>query len=271
MITIRKGESIARILEKGAYLSELRISGSEILHRTQDGEPTHGGSAVLIPYAGRVKNAEYSYGGRKYSLPRNNGNNSIHGLLKDMDFKVEYSSGSSVSMESLLKSSSYPSSLKTSIAYSIWERGLTVEVSASNVGETDAPFVAGFHPYFLADEGWTLEHSEKLRMLNFADEYFPDGTFSDADYNNDSNISKREFDSAFVGGGELRLMGKTHKLTMKRTNMEYLVIYNGKYAAGKSVAIEPMTGAPDAFNNGMGLISIPPGGSFECGFSLEVQ
>lgn len=42
---------------------------------------------------------------------------------------------------------------------------------------------------------------------------------------------------------------------------DYFVIYNGKYSRGESVAIEPMTSAPDTFNNGIGVITLKKGTS----------
>jgi len=52
--------------------------------------------------------------------------------------------------------------------------------------------------------------------------------------------------------------------------MPFFVLYNGKYAEGKSIAIEPLTGAPDAFNNGIGLKIIDPLKSLNTQFKIKL-
>ena len=53
--------------------------------------------------------------------------------------------------------------------------------------------------------------------------------------------------------------------------MPYIVIYNGEHAGNNAVAIEPMTGAPDAYHNGIGIISLDKGNEFKCSYSIEVS
>lgn len=271
MVEIRKGNSIARVEEKGAYLSSLVLDGVDVIKKSMDGEQTHGGSAVLIPYAGRVREAAYIFDGKMYSLPKNNGENSIHGFLKDIEWHITASSENDVSIECDFDNSGYPSSLHTSIKYSIGKKLLMVDATVKNTGGKSSPLLVGFHPYFLTDGKYNFRHSEGLRELNFLDQYFPDGSSEKVDFNNDPEFSAREFDNAFVGGGVLELVCTSYTLEIARNNMGYLVIYNGKYAEKNSVAVEPMTGAPDAYNNGLGLIRLSPGEVYKCGFSVSIR
>lgn len=269
MIRITGGKSIAELHMEGAYLSNLVLGGTEILKKSPDGEPTHGGSAVLIPYAGRVRNAEYTYKGKAYTLPRNNGENSIHGFLKDQVWELESENSNSATFQCNFKNSGYPGEIETQLRYSLQDTKLSVRTMVKNVGETPVPLLIGFHPYFSASGSWSIKHAEKLRKLNFMDQYFPDGTFSDVEFNSMENMSSMELDNCFLGGGRIELSSESHSIAIERTGMPYLVIYNGKYADGRSVAIEPMTGAPDSFNNGMGLIELEGGSNYECAFSVE--
>lgn len=271
MLQISSGQSSAKIDATGAYLHSLILGGREILKSTGDGEQTHGGCAVLIPYAGRVRNATYSFEGTQYLLPRNYGENSIHGFVKNYEFSTVEKDDSSVALSLSRNEKGYPVPLETLIGYSLDSSSLKVSVSVSNKGNKGAPLLIGFHPYFIADKGWQLAHTERLQELNFSDGYFPDGTYSDTDFNNDTRISERQFDNAYLGGGEITLENRDIDLTIQRKNMDYLVIYNGEYAEGKSVAVEPMSGAPDAFNNHMGLVSLGSGETYDCGFSIVVK
>ena len=63
----------------GAYIKSLSLSGVDILMETPDGEQTHGGAALLIPYANRVRNASYTWNGKEYHLPKTMGNTAYMG------------------------------------------------------------------------------------------------------------------------------------------------------------------------------------------------
>ncbi|MEM3675639.1 MAG: aldose 1-epimerase, partial [Thermoplasmataceae archaeon] len=51
-------------------------------------------------------------------------------------------------------------------------------------------------------------------------------------------------------------------------DFNYFVLYNGKWAGGVSVALEPMTGAVDCFHNGIGLKTVKPGETLSQSISL---
>jgi len=53
--------------------------------------------------------------------------------------------------------------------------------------------------------------------------------------------------------------------SIKSDNMKFFQVYTGVKGA---VAVEPMSGAPDAFHNGLGLVIIRPDETRE--FSFEV-
>ncbi|MEM0139200.1 MAG: aldose 1-epimerase, partial [Ferroplasma sp.] len=88
-IIVKEGNSYAEFSSIGAYLIKLVLNGVEIIRKSNDGISTHGGAAVLIPFGNRIRNAEYTYNGKKYLLPKNDGKNSIHGLVRDINFDYE--------------------------------------------------------------------------------------------------------------------------------------------------------------------------------------
>lgn len=266
---IRSGSSRAEILQNGAYLKSLVLGGKDILKQSPDDKPTHGGCAVLLPYAGRVRNGEYTYEGKRYTLPKNSEGNAIHGFLKDTNLGIIRSGASQVELGATLANAGYPTSLEVKILYQISDSDLSVSLRTTNTGNQKAPLSIGFHPYFLGKK-WQLDHECSIERLEMKDSYFPDGKTVLFDFNG-KELHKEKFDDCFRFPCNARVTTDQDKLEIRKKNMPYVVVFNGKWAEGKSVAFEPYTSAPDAFNNGLGLVHIAGGDLFECGFTIELS
>ena len=100
------------------------------------------------------------------------------------------------------------------------------------------------------------------------DMYFPDGETLPFDFNGKTFDENQKFDDCFQFPCDARLRTNLVKLKISKRNMPYVVVFNGKWAEDRSVAFETYTSAPDAFNNGLGLIHLSRGESFECGFDI---
>jgi aldose 1-epimerase len=267
-MSIRSGSSEAEISQDGAYVGRLSLGGEEVLKPSSDGSQTHGGSAVLIPYAGRIRNGRYSFEGRNFRLPVRPDGHAIHGFAKDARWDLVRQSTSSVTLASRLRSAEYPGTLDARIRYSVRPESFTTECSVTNVGTRSCPFVAGFHPYFLARR-WRIVTTGRTYRYTLADVYFPTGErrpFSFAETGPGTSL-----DDCFRVAGEVRLETEGRTLVITRRRMPYLVVYNGKHAEGVSVAIEPYTGLEDAYNNGIGLVVLRPGDSFSCGYRVGLS
>ena len=274
MVTLVDGGSLARIDRVGAYIDSLQLKGRQILMPSPDGRETHGGCAVMIPFANRIRNGVYSWEGRTYSLPRNDGLNSIHGLVRHEKWEhsnEEEQDHNSTTLHYRLASTGYPTILDMVNSYSLGRDFFDIATTIKNIGEVRSPLVVGFHPYFNFHGKWQLRHDSGIMMLNYRDRYFPDGSTLQVNFNDDEAMYQRSFDNCFVGGGNLVFSTGSYDLKINRRNMDYFVLYNGQYSRGQSVAIEPMTGAPDAFNNQIGLVMIEPEKTFECGFRIELM
>lgn len=264
---IQSESSQAEIVQKGAYLKSLSLGGIDILKQSPDEVPTHGGCAVLLPYAGRVRNGEYTYEGKRYALPKNSEGNAIHGFLKDVELKILAKETSSIELATSIVHSGYPTKLEVKIKYEISSSHLSVDCTAINAGKHRAPLSIGFHPYFLGTE-WELDYKCNVERLEMEDSYFPDGKTLPFDFYGKALVKGQRFDDCFHFPCDARLESDRGKLEILKRNMPYAVVFNGKWAEDKSVAFEPYTSAPDAFNNGLGLIHLSSGESFECGFEI---
>lgn len=144
METLSNGTLTITVSEHGAELHSLQRNGHEYLW---NGDPTiwarH--SPVLFPIVGRVWENRYRVLDTEYTLPQ-------HGLARDMDFKLESKTGTSV--EYVLESNddtlkSYPYHFRLHCGYQL--EGDTVRVSW-RVENTDARlmhFQIGAHPAFM--------------------------------------------------------------------------------------------------------------------------
>ncbi|MEM3925242.1 MAG: aldose 1-epimerase, partial [Metallosphaera sp.] len=63
------------------------------------------------------------------------------------------------------------------------------------------------------------------------------------------------------------LSSQYSKIAISKPGMDFVQIYTGVPGA---LAIEPMSGAPDAFNNGIGLIKLLPSQTKEFSFQVKV-
>ncbi|MEM0157037.1 MAG: aldose 1-epimerase [Thermoplasmataceae archaeon] len=266
---IAKGESKLTFDSIGAYVKSLSLSGTDILMSTPDGEQTHGGAALLIPYANRVRNATYYWNGRDYHLPKNNGDHSIHGLTRALNWDVQTEAQKAV-LTTVIRNDGYPDGISVRLDMMVDTNSFWIHMNFKNSGKTSAPLSPGMHPYFRFLDSWKIRAYQEIKMLEYVDNYFPDGNMVSIDPAILSSESGRVFDNCFTMGNRVRLMLGDHSVDIETQNMPYFVIYNGRYSAGKSVAVEPMVGAPDAFNNHIGLVTLAPMQQFSCSAKFEL-
>ncbi len=100
---------------------------------------------VLFPIVGSLKNKEYKYEGKSYSMGQ-------HGFARDMEFEVV--SGNNEEAWFVLKSNAetmekYPFAFKLEIGYKLQESRLTVIWRVTNEGDKNMHFSIGGHPAFM--------------------------------------------------------------------------------------------------------------------------
>ncbi len=270
-IEIHSEDMFLRVGRKGAYVKKLSLDGEPLIVPASDGKETHGGATVMVPYANRIRDGSYSYNGKDYHFRKNTEGNSIHGFARDALFSVMNASETEVTLIATLEDNGYPSPIEVEITYSLTAGSFATDAKVRNPGKTSVPLMVGFHPYIAVSGSWSLKTDEPARKLEYEDSYFPSGKMYDFDFNSLPDLSGRTFDNTFLGGGTIRLESGGRTVRFERRNFPYFVVYNGEYSRGISVALEPMTGAPDCFNNGMGLISLNGHSAFHCSYRLVLE
>ena len=232
----------------------------------------------LSPFACRLKNAAYHFGQQQYQIKKFLlGPSAIHGLLFDAIFTLtgenvdETKASIKLKHEYRGEDGGYPFSYDCLVEYILEkDNRLSVNTSIINKSEGLIPVQDGWHPYFTLGEKideLQLEFQSK-EMLEFDEGLLPTGKLLPyRDFTSLKKIGNSFFDNCFtVNFAECQPMCVLRN-TKENIQVEihpsrsypYLQIYTPPHRA--SIAIENLSAAPDAFNNGMGLITVAAGGS----------
>lgn len=232
-------------------------------------------SAKLSPFACRVKNSKYKFGQNDYLLGKFAlRGNAIHGLIYNAPFEIAKQSHgdaqASVQLSYVYDNpmEGYPFRYKCDVEYALTENNtLTITTVVTNVGEGLMPVVDGWHPYFTF--GDTIDdyqvEFQSLNMLEFDRDLIPTGnTIPYDNFSSIRNFGTTELDNCFtLNFAECQPLCVIRH-PKKKVQIEfhpsqsypYLQIYTPEHR--KSIAIENLSGAPDAFNNSIGLKVLQP-------------
>ena len=127
-------------------------------------------SAIIGRYANRIAHGSFTLDGQKYSLPKNNGENTLHGGphgFNNVVWKAK-SVANGVELTYLSKDgeAGFPGNLTATVVYTLVKGDLRMEYSAT----TDKPTVVNLtnHAYFnLAGQGDILKHELTLHASHF--------------------------------------------------------------------------------------------------------
>ena len=164
MITILKSDKlIAKINHKGAELISLKNDVEKEFIWNGNPEFWSKHSPILFPIVGTLKNNEYYFEGKKYSLNR-------HGFARDMDFEL-IAKTDSTAVFSLVNNTNtlnvYPFEFELLLNYELTDNSLIITFKVINKNLFSMPFSIGAHPAFALPEQFEnysldFEYSEKL-------------------------------------------------------------------------------------------------------------
>jgi aldose 1-epimerase len=271
------GEQRAVVVGVGAGLRTYSVGERPILDGYGAGELCKSGRGqLLVPWPNRIEDGRYDLDRRSLQLPLNERErrNAIHGLVRWSHWSVADRAAERVAFEHVLyPQPGYPFALELRAEYSLSEEGLAVRIEATNVSPEVAPFGAGSHPY-LAVEGNLVDGVElyvPAATVLIADERgLPVASAAVAnegvDFRKGRPIGAARLDHCFTDlerddGGRAAARVGTTTLWVDES-FPYLMVFTGDElpdVARRSIAIEPMTCAPNAFRSGEGLIRLEPG------------
>ena len=236
-----------------------------------------GRGQLLAPWPNRVQDGSYEFEGERYQLAIDEPErqNAIHGLVRWSTWSVtDHEPQRAVLEQRLHPSPGYPFTLDLRVEYSLADDGLVVRAAATNVGEEPCPYGFGAHPYLSAGGGLVdeLELCIPAGTALISDERsIPKGRRSVDGTELDFRVSKQlgsvQLDHCFTdlvrgGDGRVRVELGGRATLWADESFPYVMVFTGDAlpdVARRSVAVEPMTCAPNAFRSGDGLVRLVPG------------
>jgi aldose 1-epimerase len=243
-------------------------------------------SAKLSPFVCRMRKGDYRINETVYHVEKHYlGDHAIHGLVYDHICAITGSEQNDDHAKVTLSLSyggddpGYPFPYHLQIEWMLQTGNkLTVTTTITHQNLKPILYADGWHPYFSlggnADE-WTLQFDAQVQF-EYDEDLLPTGNkFSDKRFENGCSLKGIELDNSF------ELNGDGNAACVLSNNEVSLMIHPGKTypilqvyipAQRKSIAIENLSGAPDNFNNGIHLLTIPADKeySFTTSYRIEV-
>ena len=234
----------------------------------------------LSPFVCRLNQSKYIFADKEYVIEKQKSSpnrHAIHGLIYDKSFEVISETANDKEAAVTMKyeyredDPGYPFNYDCIVIWRLEKNNkLTVITECVNKDEGLIPIQDGWHPYFtLGDTINNLDlEFQSLKMVEFNTELLP--TKKLIDYTRFTTIEKlgdRFLDNCFVLDSQecqplcvLRNADKKIEIQLlPDESYPYLQVYTPPHR--KSIAIENLSGAPDGFNNNIGVTTLEPGQS----------
>lgn len=277
----------AAVAQVGAALRSLAVGGTPLLRSHSDDDYARFAEGqILAPWPNRLAGGTYVHAGARQQLPLSEPGtgHAIHGLARWSAWQVRVSTPErAVLALDLHPQAGYPFSLALEVEYALGPEGLRVSTTARNAGPASLPYGCGFHPYLTVG----TEHVDDVVLTIPADSRLevdetgiPTGARTPVagtewDFRGGRMIGSLELDTAFSdlrrdsdGRAEVTLAapgGDRPVAVWMDAAHPYVMAFTAdglpEDDRRRSLAIEPMTCAPDAFNSGDGLRVLAPGES----------
>jgi aldose 1-epimerase len=288
---LRHGDQRAVVAEVGATLRAYSTGEREVLDGFAVADWADGGRGqALIPWPNRLGDGQYEWEGENHQLPLSEPDlgNAIHGLVRWRNWTaLDLSPSRATFGLRLFPTPGYPFMLGLTIEYELGDTGLRVCARAENLGAGACPFGVGFHPYLSVGgpvdrATFTLPAGSSMTL----DEHqLPVSTQpvsgTSVDFRAGRVIGDTVLDTCFCdlepdGDGRVRatLASEESSVTLWMGEaFEYAMVYSGDTLAParrrQGLAVEPMSGAPNAFQTGLGLVRLEPGATHVAEWGIE--
>lgn len=232
-------------------------------------------SSKLSPFVCRIPDGKWEWQGEQLEFANKFMDGSaIHGLLYNKPFRVvdefvdDHQASLRLKYHYKKEDPGYPFEYTCEVVYSLHPKNvLQVETKIYNADDVILPVADGWHPYFTL--GAPVNDCELMiasdSMLEFNEKLIPTGKIIyDPSLRNGGLLGSRFLDNCFqleqtegepvcifsnpANGVQLQFFASR--------NYPFLQIYTPDHR--QSIAIENLSGAPDCFNNGIGVVVLNP-------------
>jgi aldose 1-epimerase len=266
---ISSGSQRAIVTEVGATLRSLSVEGRDVVRGFGlDEMSTAGRGQNLVPWPNRIRDGRYTFNGvtHQLALTEPARHNATHGLARYVPWVlVDKQPDAVTNRVRIHPQPGWPGTLEAMITHRLGEDGLTVTVEATNIGAGELPFGYGAHPYLTVGESRVDEVAvivPAASYLEVDDRLLPikissvDGTVYDLRRGpvlGSVSLDTAMTDLARDPDGRWRVelaLGDRYAELWGDETMDWVQVFTGGPHRDWSIAVEPMTCGPDAFNAG---------------------
>jgi aldose 1-epimerase len=247
------------------------IDGNDLSNDWVNFESNGFKSAKMNPFCCRLNFGQYDYNESSYKIEKFYlHNHAIHGLLYDEVFEIEQTEINDqcamvcLSYHYQKNDAGYPFDYHVKLKWSFWkDNKIMVQTEITNNENEVIPMMDGWHPYFKLAESiddCTLQFINN-GILEYDKELIPTNKIiPNHEFENGIKLKGINLDNGYLLDltNPICILENTqYKIVVTADhNYPYLQIYTPPHR--KSIAIENLTGAPDSFNNKMGLHIMQP-------------
>ncbi|MCU1678748.1 MAG: aldose 1-epimerase family protein [Frankiales bacterium] len=296
-VRLTSGDYAAVVTEVGASLRELTFRGSDVTKPFREDQrmQLHRGG-VLAPWPNRIGDGKYTFNGVEMQVPVNEvaRHTALHGLVNWHPWAIASSREDQATLRTRVwPQPGYEFTLDLSITYALSaDAGLTITLTATNAGDSAAPFGSGIHPYLVAGDNGVDEYTMTVPAASVLDvdpeRLLPTGGTSpvagtELDFREPRLVGRTRLDHALLdviagadGIAVARVVGPTGRgaeIVWDATICPWVQVHTADRPDVENnrvaMAIEPMTCPPDAFRTGDGLIVLEPGQSTSAWWTIR--
>lgn len=291
LVDVAMGATI-EILTKGALLNSWHLRQGEELHQFVMGNQANTGnefenqgfrSAKMSPYVCRLYKGQYTHLDTTYTMDRfYMGEHAIHGIMYNADFIIQATEANEHQATVILvhhylgSDKGYPFHFTMQVKWILEKNNIvSVQTTVKNDADLPIPLVDGWHPYFTLGESidnCSLQFSSKGKM-EYDSDLLPTGNMiADNRFSKGLKLGSIQLDDGYELAEDNRSCTLQNEQFIIKINPSSLYPYLQLYTPPdrNSIAIENLSGAPNAFNNKMGLHIVKPQGNIVFETSYQV-
>ncbi|MBG7613500.1 aldose 1-epimerase [Polaribacter sp. BAL334] len=273
-----KSSKVVISLHEGARVSSLILASKTIIKEIPnfDYKDSYAAS-ILFPFVSRIENGIYEFEYKKYQLDCNQaGINALHGLVYNKVFVIKNqevtSDFASVTLGYIENNPpvGFPFKYALELTYKCTNTNLEIHIQVTNIDEHLFPFTIGWHPYF-----YTENLAEAVVKFNSNQQIAFDEKLITKEiipYENDEIfvIKDKQLDDCFVmDDNKIKFETAEYQLEITSDSAHnFLQMYTPPNR--NLIAIEPMTGISNSFNNKIGLQVLAPEKTYEITWNLSI-
>ena len=276
---VASGDQEATVVEVGGGLRTFTVGDEPVLDGYELDEMADGGRGqLLLPWPNRIRDGGYRFqvaGDLQLALTEPGRHNASHGLVRWANWTAAVHEADRVVMTLVLHPQpGYPFTLDLSVDYRLGAEGLSVATTATNLGNLPCPYGAGAHPYLTVGtpsvDDAVLQVPSATR-LETDDRGIPTGSApvggTPFDFRRARRIGDLVLDTAFTDlTGDRAVVaapGDGRRVVLWwDASYRWLMVFTGDTLdpahRRRSLALEPMTCAPNAYVTGDGLRVLEP-------------